>query len=170
MKYRVVAGTCLALAVATIAPHAIEAGEGDYIGLFGGQWAGSGMVLNDAKPWQVSCEAVGQPGVNHLTIKGSCHVFLVSVAITADVSYDPKSGRYSGTYRGGDMAAQISGKRNGDTVDFSMTWARPINSEGDTRARMTIVNSGQGNLRIVIDNLKSSGPVERSSDLQLRQT
>jgi hypothetical protein len=170
MKYRVVAGTCLALAVATLAPRAIEAGEGDYIGLFGGSWTGTGTVLNDAKPWQVNCEAVGQPGVNHLTIKGSCHVFLVSVAITADVSYDPKSGRYSGMYRGGDMAAQITGKRNGDTVDFAMTWMKPINPAGDTRARMTIVNSGRGNLRIVIDNLRSDGPEERSSDLRLTQS
>ena len=169
MKYRVVAGTCLALAVATIAPRAIQAGEGDYIGLFGGLWSGSGMVLNDAKPWQVNCEARGEPGVNHLIIKGSCHVFLVSVAITADVSFDPMSGRYSGTYKGGDMAAQITGKRNGDTVDFTMTWAKPINNQGDTHARMTIVNSGQGNLRIVIDNLKANGPEERSSDLLLTQ-
>jgi hypothetical protein len=169
MSYRVFAGTFLAIATATIAPHAIQAGEGDYIGLFNGHWSGSGMVLNDAKPWQVNCQATGQPGINHLTITGSCHVFLVSVDITADVSYDPKSGRYTGTYAGGDMTAKISGKRSGDTVAFTMTWARPINPEGDTQARMTIVNSGQGNLRIVIDNIKSKGPEERSSDLRLSQ-
>jgi hypothetical protein len=170
IKYRVLAGSLFALATATIAPQAIEAGEGDYIGLFAGLWSGTGMVLNDAKPWQVNCQAVGQPGINHLIITGSCHVFVVSVDITADVTYDPKSGRYSGTYTGGDMAARISGKRSGDTVDFTMTWARPINNDGDTHARMTIVNSGRGNLRIMIDNLKSKGPEERSSDLLLTQS
>ncbi len=169
MNIRVATGTILAIAVATVAPAAIQAGEGDYIGLFHGSWAGTGMVLNDSKPWTVNCKAVGQPGINHLTITGNCSVFLVSVPITADVSYDPKSGRYSGTYIGGDMTAQISGKRRGDTVDFSMTWGRPINPQGDIRAKMTIVNSGKGDLRIVIDNLKQNGPDERASDLKLSQ-
>src|SRR5207302_4315304 len=169
MKRHLVVGSLLAVAVATVAPRAIQAGEGDYIGLFGGTWLGTGTVLNDVKPWQVNCRAIGQPGVNHLIITGSCSVFLVSVAINADVTYDPKSGRYSGTYTGGDMNAKISGKRSGDTVDFSMTWAKPININGDTRAKMTIVNSGRGDLRIVIDNIKSDGPIERASDLLLMQ-
>lgn len=166
-KLRIALGSLFAVATATIAPAAIHAGEGDYIGLFGGLWSGTGMVLNDAKPWNVNCKATGRPGVNHLTITGTCSVFVVTVPISADVTYDPKSGRYSGTYVGGDMTAQITGKRNGDTVDFTMTWARPINQQGDVRARMTIVNSGRGDLRIVIDNVKQTGPDERASDLRL---
>jgi hypothetical protein len=169
MNKRIIFGTFLAIATATVAPAAIQAGEGDYIGLFGGVWSGTGIVLNDAKPWNVTCKATGQPGMNHLTIQGSCGLFLISVPISADVSYDPKSGRYSGTYVGGDMAAKITGKRRGDTVDFTMTWAKPINGDGDINARMTIVNSGKGDLRIVIDNLKKSGPEERASDLRLSQ-
>jgi hypothetical protein len=51
-----------------------------------------------------------------------------------------------------------------------MTWAKPININGDTRAKMTIVNSGRGDLRIVIDNIKSDGPIERASDLLLMQS
>jgi hypothetical protein len=169
MSARIITGTVFAVALAAIAPASIQAGEGDYIGLFGGKWFGTGTVLNDAKPWQVNCNAVGQPGLNHISIKGSCSVLLVSVPIVADVSYDPKSGRYSGIYTGGDMSARISGKRRGDTVDFTMTWLKPINPEGDIHARMTIVNSGKGNLRIVIDNLKKNGPEERASDLLLTQ-
>jgi hypothetical protein len=167
MRFRVVIGSALALAVACIAPPAISAGEGDYIGLFGGFWSGSGVVLNDAKPWQVNCQIIGRPGVNHLNITGSCQVFVVSVAITADITYDPKSGRYGGTYTGGEMAATISGKRNGDTVDFAMIWAKPIN--GETRARLTIVNAGKGDLRIVVDNVRTNAPDERASDLLLTQ-
>jgi hypothetical protein len=169
MKRHVVVGSLLAIAVATVAPRAIQAGEGDYIGLFGGTWLGSGTVLNDAKPWQVNCKAIGQPGQNHLTISGTCSVFVVSVPINADVTYDPKTGRYAGTYIGGDRTAKITGKRSGDTIDFTMTWAKPINDNGDVRARMTIVNSGKGNLRIVVDNIKSNGPEERASDLLLMQ-
>ena len=169
MKRHVVVGSLLAIAVATVAPRAIQAGEGDYIGLFGGTWFGSGTVLNDAKPWQVNCRAIGQPGQNHLTISGTCSVFVVSVPINADVTYDPKTGRYAGTYIGGDRTAKITGKRSGDTIDFTMTWAKPINDSGDVRARMTIVNSGKGNLRIMVDNIKSNGPEELASDLLLMQ-
>jgi hypothetical protein len=169
MRVHIAFGTILAVATATLAPPAIQAGEGDYIGLFAGLWTGTGMVLNDAKPWQVDCKAVGQPGINHLMMKGTCSVFVISVPITADISYDPKTGRYTGTYAGGDMTAKINGKRRGDTVDFTMTWAKPINPEGDVSARMTIVNSGKGDLRIMIDNLKKNGPEERASDLRLTQ-
>jgi hypothetical protein len=171
MKFRVAAASVLAVAGVIAAPTSLFASEGDYIGLFGGAWSGFGTVLNNAQPWQVSCRALGQqPSANHLLITGTCSVFLVSVAIAADVTYDPSSGRYSGTYVGGDMSAHIPGKRQGDTVDFTMTWARPIDGNGDTHARLTIVNSGTGNLRIVIDNLKANGPEERSSDLLLSQT
>jgi hypothetical protein len=169
MNLRIVTGFFLLTSAALALPGGIVAGEGDYIGLFGGAWSGSGVVLVDSGPMQVGCHAVGQPGINHLTIRGSCGVFLVNVAISADVSYDPKSGRYSGTYTGGDIAARISGKRQGDTVALDVTWPKPIN--GDTRAHLTIVNSGQGKLRIVMDdNLPANGPVQRTSDLRLSRT
>jgi len=167
MSSRVGLSVALVVAVICVAPAAAYAGEGDYISLFAGAWSGSGTVLNDEKPWQVNCQAVGQPGMNHLTIKGSCSVFLVKVNIAAEVTYDPQSGRYDGTYTGGDMAANISGKRSGDTVDFTMTWVKPIN--GDVHARLTIVNAGTGYLRIVIDNLKPNDLEERASDIRLSQ-
>jgi hypothetical protein len=169
MKFRVATGCFLAIAAAVAAPAAIQAGEGDYIGLFGGSWLGSGVVVNDSRPWQVSCQAVGHPGINHLTIKGSCGVFLVNVPITADVRYDPSSGRYSGTYTGGDIAAHISGKRSGDTVSLDITWPKPIN--GDTKAHLIIVNAGNGTLRIVVDdNAADGGPDQTMSDLSLKRT
>src|SRR5579862_2529813 len=105
MKLEAVAGVAVVLAGMFAAPSALYASEGDYIGLFGGNWSGSGMVLNNTKPWQVNCHAVGQPSANHLLITGDCSVFLISVPILADVTYDPASGRYSGVYTGGDMTA-----------------------------------------------------------------
>jgi hypothetical protein len=167
VAYHRVAASAFALVLAAAVPAAVKAGEGDYIGLFGGTWSGSGIVLNDATPWQVSCRAVGKPGPNHLVIKGSCSVFLASFDIAAEVTFDPASGRYSGVYNGGDQAARISGRRDGDTVDFVMTWSRPVN--GETRARMTIVNGGRGDFRILIDSIRRGAPEERTSDLLLTQ-
>jgi hypothetical protein len=168
MQYRV-AATLLPLLIATCGPGTLYASEADYIGLFGGPWSGSGIVLNNDKPWQVNCQAVGQPAQNHLLITGTCAVFLVSVAFEADVTFDPATGRYSGTYAGGNSSAQISGQRSGSTVDFTMIWSKPIDAYGDTQANLTIVNSGNGSFSIVIDNHEAAGPTKRASDLLLSQ-
>jgi hypothetical protein len=170
-RYGMFAGAALAAALGTLAAGAAVAGEADYIGLFKGNWGGSGTVLNDAKPWTINCQAVGLPGANRLAIQASCHVLLVvSVNINVDVTYDPQSDRYSGTYRAGDMTAAISGKRSGDTVAFAMTWDKPIDTAGNTRGRLTIVNPGRGDFRLLIDNLKTNGPEERTTDVSLAQS
>src|SRR5262245_36060679 len=113
----------LSLAFAAGASATLHAEEADYIGLFAGHWSGTGTVLNNEKPLQVSCRAFGQPDANHLVITGTCNLFLVAVPIAADVTFDPTSGRYSGTYTGGNLSAQIDGRRKGSTVDFAMTWS-----------------------------------------------
>jgi hypothetical protein len=171
VKSRALAGIGLATVIAFAASSALtNANEIDYIDLFGGAWSGSGTVLNDAVPWQVSCHAKGRPSTNHLTIEGSCNVAIISVRIAADISYDPASGRYSGTYIGAKVGpAHVSGKRNGSVVNLVITWPKPVN--GDTKARMTIMNSGSGNLRIVVsDNLKPGGPEQQTSDVSLTQS
>ena len=170
-RYRMFAGAALASVIATLTAGAALAGEADYIGLFKGTWGGSGVVLNNAKSWPVNCEAVGLPGANHLAIRASCHVILViSVDINVDVTYDPRSDRYSGTYSAGDMTAAISGKRSGDTVAFAMTWDKPIDGAGSTHGRLTIVNPGHGDFRLLIDNFKLNGPEERTTDVSLGQS
>jgi hypothetical protein len=167
-SYRSIAATTLAGAMVALATHGALALEAGYIGLFEGNWGGSGIVVNDAKPWPVNCSAVGRPAPNSLSIRASCHVLLViSVNIDVDVAYDAKSDTYSGTYSAGDMTAAISGKRSGDTVDFTMTWEKPINAAGDRRGRLTIINHGQGDFRLLIDNVKASGSEERTTDVSL---
>lgn len=168
MKSRLLAGIGLAAFIASFAPTTpSNAGEGDYIGLFGGSWSGSGMIVKDATAWQVSCRALGNPSPNRLTIEGDCSVLILSVRIAADITYDPASGRYSGTYIGAKVGpAHVSGKRNGDVVNLVITWPKPVN--GDTRARMTILNSGSGSLRIAVyDNVTPGGAEQGTSDLSL---
>jgi hypothetical protein len=168
---RLFAVAAIAAAMSTLAAEAALASEADYIRLFNGAWGGSGVVVNDAKPWPVNCNAVGVPAANRLAIRASCHVFLViSVNINVDVTYNPQSDRYSGTYSAGDMSAAISGKRTGDTVNFAMIWAKPIDSAGNTRGRLTIINRGRGNFQLLIDNLKKSSAEERTTDVILGQS
>jgi hypothetical protein len=168
---RMIARATLAVAIATLLGGGALGYEADYIGLFKGAWGGSGVVLNDSKPWGIDCTAVGVPGTDRLAIRASCHVLLwITVNINVDVAYDPQSNRYGGTYSAGDMTATISGKRSGDTVEFAMTWNKPIDSAGNTRGRLTIVNAGHGDFRLMIDNFKTNGPQERTTDVTLRRS
>jgi hypothetical protein len=158
----------LAALIVTLGTHASLAVEASYIRLFEGNWAGTGVVVNDAKPWPVECSALGRPAANSLAIRANCHVMLVvSVSIDVDVDYDAKSDSYTGTYRAGHLTAAISGKRSGDTVNFTMTWDTPIDPAGDRGGRLTIVNQGKGDFRLLIDNVKANGPAERTTDVRL---
>jgi hypothetical protein len=89
------------------------------------------------------------------------------VRIAADITFDPKTGRYSGTYIGAKVGpARVSGVRDGDVVRLVITWPKPV--QGDTRASMIIENAGEGRLRIVInDNVLPGGPEQRTSDMSL---
>jgi hypothetical protein len=143
--------------------------ETDYLDFFQGAWSGGGTVVKGDTSWKVSCRATGQPGENHIVIKGDCSVAIISVPILADITYDPTSGRYTGVYTGAKVGpARLSGKRSGNVVNLAITWPKPVN--GDTQARMVIENGGQGALRIVVtDNTAPGGPQKTTHDLRLSQ-
>src|SRR5665213_474258 len=95
--------------------------QGKHLGALVGP--GSGTVLKFSAPLTVSCRAVGLPTTNHMMIDGSCSVSIISVRIGADISYDPKTGRYSGTYIGAKVGpAHVVGTRSGPTVNLPITW------------------------------------------------
>jgi hypothetical protein len=146
-----------------------NAAEAEYLGLFNGTWSGGGTVVKGSIPWQVSCQAIGQPGENHIVITGDCSVAIINVPISADITYDPDTGLYSGTYIGAKVGpAHLSGKRSGNVVNLTITWPKPVN--GDTRAQMIIENDGRGELRIVVtDNTAPGGPELTTHDLVLSQ-
>ena len=134
--------------------------------LFGGSWAGSGEVEKGSVAWHVNCGATGQSATNHVTIEGSCSVSIISVRIAADITYDPISRRYSGTYVGAEVGpARVLGRSSGNAVNLAVTWPKPIN--GDTRAHITIVNTGDRLRLTLLDNVVPGGPEELRSDVIL---
>jgi len=168
VKHTLLAAIGVAVAIASVAPSApARAGESAYMGLFVGPWVGSGVVVRGAVSWPVRCRADGQAGLNRVTIGGNCNLSLASVRIGADITFDPTSGRYTGTYVGAKVGqAKVSGRRRGDVVNLVITWPKPVN--GDTLAHMTISNSGSGTVRIVIfDNVVPGGPEQGTSDVSL---
>jgi len=155
-----------AAALMSSAGTASAASKQAFINLFGGAWAGSGTVVDGAVPWQVNCSAIGVSTTNHLTVEGICAVSILSVRIAADIRYDPASERFSGTYIGARVGpAHVSGKSRGDAIILGVTWPKPVN--GDQKARMTIVNTGDKFRLTLLDNATPGGPQELMSDVIL---
>jgi hypothetical protein len=140
------------------------AGEENYIARFSGSWAGKGTAVIDAQPIPVTCKVSGgSVGSNRISVSGGCNAFIFGQPIAVDLTFDPATGVYRGTYIGDRVGpAKVTGKRHGNAVDFVITWPKPVN--GDTRADMTIENAGSGVLRITVtDNQVPGGKYMQSS-------
>lgn len=149
-----------------------HAQEADFFSRFAGAFSGSGQVQRNANesPNQVQCTLTGQPMVNGVSMSGECGAFIFSKQISADIRFDPASGRYSGVYVGSAIGpARLSGARKGDSVVLTITWPEPVN--GDTKATMVIRNSGNGQLGITItDKVAPGGPTAQVTQLALART
>ncbi|MCX5497823.1 hypothetical protein OSH11_24200 [Kaistia dalseonensis] len=166
----IAAGLLVPVLAATTIVHADEAG---FLNRFEGNWSGSGQVRRNAgsSPWNVKCSVTGNPSGSGMAMGGHCRgAIIVSRAIGANLVYDPGTRSYSGTYIGSKLGpAALNGRRNGDRVDLTITWPKPVN--GDTKARMSITNDGRGRLRIqVLDEIRPGGPTRTMSDLTFRRS
>ena len=148
------------------ADNASAASKQAFIDLFNGAWEGSGTVVEGAVSWPVNCIAIGLSMTNRLTVEGVCTVSILSVRIAADIRYDPASERFSGTYIGARVGpAYVSGKSKSNAINLAVTWPEPVN--GDTKAQMTIVNTGDKFRLTLLDNAIPGGPQELMSDVIL---
>jgi hypothetical protein len=149
-----------------------NAAEREFLKRFDGSFSGGGTVhLSAAKGVnQVSCTLVGQPSESGISISGKCGIGGFSKTVSANLRFDSSTGRYSGTYVGASVgAASLYGRRKGDSVVLSITWPRPVN--GDTKATMTIRNSGNGHLAITVsDELEPGGARAKITQLALAQS
>lgn len=172
MPYRRAPALLAALFAALLTSPPGQAAERDFLNRFHGSFKGSGLVQRNAEeaPNKVSCTLTGQPSKSGISMAGKCGAFIFSKEIRAELRYDPATGRYSGTYIGSSIGpAGLSGKRQGDSVVLTITWPKPVN--GDTKAIMTIRNSGNGSLAITVtDRLAPGGPSARVTQLALNQS
>lgn len=152
--------------------QAEAASESSFLSRFQGQWHASGLVRRNARSDgnQVTCTMSGSHGASSVSIGGTCRAYLIFTReIRADLSYDPRTGRYSGTYVGSRIGpASLSGRRFGDTVTLAIRWPKPVN--GDTQATMIIRSLGSDAFRFVVtDHVAPGGPVETMTDLTFRR-
>ena len=114
-RARILAAIGFACVIAVAASVPASATESSFLSRFKGNWTGAGTVTKDTLSVHVSCKAVGEPGDNHIVVQGNCGIAMISRPMIADLTYDPASGRYSGTYVGAKVGpARLSGKRNGN--------------------------------------------------------
>ena len=146
------------------------AAEKEFLNRFDGSFSGGGTVMRSGDTNQVTCTLTGQPSDSGISISGECGIAGFSKQISANLRFDQKSGRYSGTYVGAAVGpAALSGRRRGDAVVLTITWPRPVN--GDTKAVMTIRNSGNGELAITVtDELKPGGAKAKITQIALNQS
>jgi hypothetical protein len=83
------------------------------------------------------------------------------------LSWDPRSGKVTGTYTGSRVGtAQLTGRQAGTDFDLAIEWPKPL--YGDTTAQMKVVSLDSDRFRIVVtDRIGANGPVRATTDLTL---
>jgi hypothetical protein len=152
--------------------EAAHTAELDFLNRFQGSWSGYGTVQREGRsqPRQVTCSVTGSPDKDRLSVQGICRAAVIFTGpVGADLTYDPRTGTYRGTYTGSRIGpARLTGTRRGDAVHLRIDWSRPVN--GDTQATMVIRNDGRGALRITVaDNLSPGGPIQQTSEIVLQR-
>jgi hypothetical protein len=156
-----------------IAPALAATGdEAGFIERFTGKWSGGGPYKRTAgtPSVNVKCTIAGESRPNRIKVGGTCRAAIVITRkIAMDVTYDPASDSYRGTYKGEmDGLAQLSGKRKGGGVEFQVAWPEVLN--GDRSATMAISSSGNGVMHLrMSDRTSADGPVAVMWDLTFRK-
>jgi hypothetical protein len=136
-----------------------------------GSFAGSGTILEgpDANSHQVRCRfTASRQGATDLSLRGTCRAHLiVSRSISVDLTWDPESGRVTGTYTGSRVGtAQLTGRQMGADLHLTITWPKPL--YGDTTANLRVDSVDADRFRIVVmDRIGVNGLVRATTDLAL---
>lgn len=138
---------------------------------YAGSFAASGTILEgpNANSHQVRCRfTASRQGATGLSLRGTCRAYLVlSRSISVDLTWDPRSGRVTGTYTGSRVGtAQLEGRQAGADLDLTLTWPAPL--YGDTTANLRVGSLRSDRYRIVVmDRIGTTGPVRATTDLTL---
>ncbi len=151
---------------------AAAADETAFMDRFAGAWSGGGPYKRTARTpsANIRCTLSGERSGNRIRVGGTCRAAIVITRqIAMDVTYDPASDSYSGTYKGEmDGLAKLTGKRDGDTVRFQVTWPEVLN--GDRTATMAIGTDGNGAMHLTMtDSALAGGPVQVMWNLTFRR-
>ena len=155
---------------ATSFPTVGNASEEQFLNTLDGQYEGQGQVRlrTDKEPINVDCTFRSATSASSLSLKGECRgLLVVSRSVGAELKIDGKS--YSGSYVGaGSGTAALSGKRDGNTLNFAIRWAKEVN--GDRKANLAVAKIGDRGLTLTTtDQDPSSGQTVVTSEIMLER-
>jgi hypothetical protein len=158
-------------AAATLASLSPAAAAQPFFDRFDGRWSGTGQVQRDVdpSPRSVKCTLTGQRnGPNKMSIAGTCRAAVIFTRkIGADLTFDPKSQRFTGSYTGSATGpAKLSGRLRGERLVLEITYAKPV--YGDRKAVMTIANPGSRNFSMAVTD-RVEGRDKQTSSLSFRR-
>jgi hypothetical protein len=127
---------------------------------FEGRWSGGGNVIlsnNPDDPMNVSCTVTGQGNSQQIAIGGTCRAAVIfGRQIGANLTYDPGTDSYTGTYIGSKAGpARLEGRRSGDTVTLNVTYAEAVGP--DRSATMTIRHQGGNQFSLTVTDTLVAG-------------
>lgn len=96
--------------------------EASFLDVFDGHFKGTGTLQNAGGPSHgLTCEFDGDRQGLRVALKGRCSTALIfGTTVRIDLTFDPKSGRYEGTFREGQgTVAALAGARRGDSLSLS---------------------------------------------------
>ncbi|MBB5574741.1 MULTISPECIES: hypothetical protein [Rhizobium] len=151
-------------------PTLAAADESNFLQSLQGKWTGKGTVIRriGTSPINVACTFALTATGPSLSMRGNCRgMLVVSRAISADLKVN--GARYSGVYVGPSGGRSgLSGKRQGNTIDLAVRWAKEVN--GDRTANMTIQEVGGNSLNLrTIDRDPGTGKSIITSEIALRR-
>ncbi|MDL2400982.1 hypothetical protein [Rhizobium mayense] len=151
-------------------PSLAAADESDFLQSLQGKWTGKGTILRriGTSPINVACTFALTTSGPSLSMRGNCRgMLVVSRPISADLRVSGT--QYNGVYVGpAGGRSGLSGKRQGNTIDLAVHWAKEVN--GNRTAKMTIQEVGGSGLNLrTIDRDPKTGKSVITSDIALRR-
>jgi hypothetical protein len=124
------------------------ASEEQFLTSLEGKYEGKGQVMlrTDRGPITVTCSFRSTATKTTLSLNGKCRgLVVISRSIGAKLARQGNS--YKGSYVGaGSGPATHSGKRNGNSLNLTIRWAKEIN--GDRSATLSVAKSGPQGLNL----------------------
>ena len=145
---RRIALAVLASGLALMQADKAVASEEQFLSSLEGKYEGKGQVRlrTNRGPITVTCSFRSTATDTTLSLKGKCRG-LVVVSRSIDAELARRGSSYKGSYIGaGSGPATLSGKRNGNSLNLTIQWAKEIN--GDRSAKLSVAKSGSRGLTL----------------------
>lgn len=159
-------GTLFLGAAFFVGPERAEAADAAFLANFEGRFSGSGTLQRgvDGGGRNINCTVTGtQQGANGIVIQGSCGVFVFRSGVSAQISFDPASGGYTGLWQDRNSTSDLTGTRSGDTLTLNIRRRGGAAASG-AAGQMVVRTLGPDSYRLIVSTV---GEAERPQRVEV---